>query len=817
MFNGVIYMENWQDMVVGGEMNWSIWILLFGVAVIALLMGLSVLIKRISPSNAPLPKEGRAEDEARDNLLSAFNAQTTPSLIVKQGKPVFSNPAYQALAAELGVDVTDNVPPSVERLFAKKERAASAAIYRLHHTTSSNDIGKETIRTLDVAGNYRAFNVRVCSIENGQLWQIEDQPQGKLADMDMLSEAPIGLFSVTTDGTVIKTNSVLRGWLGFEAGAMPNNMKAFIEAPAALLDSPQIPGRTVRSDTRLITQKGVVSPVAMMGGWHEMDSGDIYASVAVYGHSGLGTRPAEIAETSTPQDEINSPAPANPSGAGEEAAIADIPFGVVKLDSTDLDTAVVLAANKEMTKMLGREVDGGVLFKSFFVDDLTSSAFIEAGINVTKGPVDVYLNGKKECPVDVYFTKPGDQSEESGCIVYIVDVRSRKALEDKLGQSQKMQTIGQLTGGIAHDFNNLLVAIRLNTDILLGRHPVGDPSYPELQRINQTVSRATGLVRKLLAFSRQQTLRTEVLDVDDTSSELTFLLQDILVERVKLEVVHGRGLLPIQADKGQFEVVLMNLCVNARDAMLEKGGGVIVLKSAKVSDDELKAQDIALRKTGGYVRFDVIDTGTGMDKATLTKIFEPFFTTKPQGKGTGLGLATVNGIVEQSGGHLRVDSKIGYGTTFSVYMPTSTGDVKKIIKPQPSIVAARYKPSDLAGQGTILFVEDEDIVRAPAAKILRKRGYTVIEADGGDEAYEILAAGEYDFDLMISDVVMPDMGGPELLEKARDLLEGTPVVFISGFAEETFSELLSKEPNVTFMPKPFSLTQLAEKVKSVLS
>ncbi len=791
-------------------MDWPLWVLLLGAVFIVLLVGLVVWIKGRAAAKIPIP-----DDDAHQNILSAFHAQTTPSLIVKQGKPVFANPAYLALATELGVDVTDNIPPSIERLFAKKERAASAAMYRLHHTTSSNDIGQETIGILDASGNYRAFHVRVCAIEDGQLWQITDKPKDGLADMDLLSEAPIGLFSVTADGTVIKTNSVLRGWLGFKAGAMPENMKAFIEAPEALLDSPQIPGRTVRCDTRLITQKGVVSPVAMTAGWHEMDSGDIYASVAVYGHSGLGMRPADMPETSTLPKENNSPDLPGSSGNNEETAMADIPFGVVKLDSTDLDTAIVLAVNKVMAEMLGRDVTGS-LFKSMFVDNPARSAFLEASINIGKRPVDIYLDGKTKCPVDVYFTKPEDGSPETGCRAYIVDVRSRKSLEDKLGQSQKMQTIGQLTGGIAHDFNNLLVAIRLNTDILLGLHPVGDPSYPELQRINQTVSRATGLVRKLLAFSRQQTLRTEVLDVNETLSEVTFLLQDILVEHVKLEVVHGRGLLPIQADKGQFEVVLMNLCVNARDAMLEKGGGVIVLKSAKVSDDELKAQDIEPRKNGGYVRFDVTDTGTGMDKATLEKIFEPFFTTKPQGKGTGLGLATVNGIVEQSGGHLRVDSKPGHGTTFSVYMPTATSDVKKIIKPQPAIAAARYKPSDLAGQGTILFVEDEDIVRRPAAKILRNRGYIVIEADGGNEAYEILAGGEYDFDLLVSDVVMPDMGGPELLEKARDLLKGTPIIFISGFAEETFSELLSKEPDVTFMPKPFSLPELAEKVKSVL-
>ncbi|MBL4853233.1 MAG: response regulator [Robiginitomaculum sp.] len=798
-------MAYWQGMALGLPAL----ILFFGIAVVSVLAVVTLLLNRQTSQSEP--EQGSAEHHS---LLSSFNAQQTPSLIVKHGKPIFANAAYQVLATELGVDVIGEAPPSVERLFAKKDRAASAAIFRLHHTTSANDMGEETIRTLGADGKYRAFTVQVSSIEDGQLWQVVDKTKDSGAgDLTLLSEAPIGLFSVATDGTIIKTNTVLRGWLGFETGAEPVNMQEFIESPEALLDSLQTPGRTVRADTRLITQKGVVSPVVMMGGWHEMDSGDVYASVAVYGHSGLGAHTADIAELPAGQDEAlaDTSIPGN-DPSGDETSMVGAPFGVVKLDSTDLDNAIISTANVAMADMQGQEVVAGSLFKALFVDNPESSAFITAGVNAKNGPVGVHLNGVQERPVDVYFSALDD----NGCVAYIVDVSTRKALEDKLGQSQKMQIIGQLAGGIAHDFNNLLTAIRGNADILLERHPVGDPSYQELQQINQVVSRATGLVRKLLAFSRQQTLQTVVLDVTDTLSELTFLLQDVLVDRVKLEVIHGRGLLPIQADKGQFETVLINLCVNARDAMLDQGGGMITLKSAKVSDDELRAQNIELRQDGGYVRFDVIDTGTGMDKATQEKIFEPFFTTKPQGKGTGLGLATVYGIIQQSGGHLRVDSVLGTGTTFSIYMPTATGKFQVPIKPKPAIAAARQKPSDLAGQGSILFVEDEVAIRIVAAKTLRKRGYTVIEAENGREAYDILQTGEHDFDLMISDVVMPDMDGPTLLKKARDILEGTHIVFISGFAEDHFSDLLAEEPDVIFMQKPFGMIDLARKVKSIL-
>lgn len=790
---------SWQ----GKTLGWPAFILLLGVTVVCILAVLTIFFNRQSTLAAS--QHGAADN---DHLISSFNAQLIPSLIVKHGKPVMANPAYMNLARELGVEILDDAPPSVERLLSKKEKAASAAIFRLHHTTSGNDISEETIRTLDAQGEYRSFNVHVSSIHDGQLWQMIDVGEVEAEGTPLLAEAPIGLFSVASDGTVLKSNSVLQGWLGFDDISAPTNMSEFIESPDALLDSPKNPGRVVRCDTRLITNKGVVSPVVLMGGWHAMDSGDVYASVAVYGHSGLGNRIVEIPKQEEETDDETPSVDIAPSGAG----MAKAPFGVVRLNSTALNVAKIISVNPALSAMVGSEVEEGADFKSLFADTEATRTFIAKGINVQDGPTDVRLRGEHGHPVDVYFSAP----DVSGCIAYIVDISSRKLLEEQLGQSQKMQAIGQLAGGVAHDFNNLLTAIRLNTDELLGRHPIGDPSYPELQKINQTVSRATGLVRKLLAFSRKQTLRTVVLDVTEMLSDLTHLLQDVLVERVKLEVIHGRGLLPIQADKIQLETVLMNLCVNARDAMLEKGGGTIKLKSAKVSDEELAKQNIPKREAGSYVRFDVADTGTGMDKATQDKIFEPFFTTKAQGKGTGLGLATVYGIVQQSGGHLRVDSELGVGTTFSIYMPTATGDVTVRPTPKPQIAAARNKPSDLAGHGNILFVEDEASVRVIAAKTLRKRGYTVSEAENGDEAFEILQSGNHDFDLMISDVVMPGMDGPTLLKKGRDLLGNAKIVFISGYAEEEFSDLLAEEPDVTFLPKPFTLVQLAEKVKSVL-
>ena len=351
--------------------------------------------------------------------------------------------------------------------------------------------------------------------------------------------------------------------------------------------------------------------------------------------------------------------------------------------------------------------------------------------------------------------------------------------------------------------------MRLNTDDLLGRHPVGDPSYLELQGINSNVMRAASLVKKLLAFSREQTLEPEVLSVSEILSDLSVTLRQTLSERVKLDMSHGRDLPLINMDKSQLETVLINLCVNARDAMVEGPGqgGTLTIRSSRIDAGDLP---LDAPHNNEAVLIEVTDTGTGMSADTMEKIFEPFFTTKPQGKGTGLGLATVYGIVQQSGGHLDVDSTLGQGTTFRLVMPAA--DPAAIATDAPKSAAPRA-PSNLSGQGTILFVEDEESVRTIAAKTLRKRGYKVIEAGDGEEAYEWLEGGET-VDLMISDVVMPGMDGPTLLKKGRGLLGDARIVFISGYAKEEFSDLLREEPDVTFLPKPFSLAQLAAKVKS---
>ena len=411
----------------------------------------------------------------------------------------------------------------------------------------------------------------------------------------------------------------------------------------------------------------------------------------------------------------------------------------------------------------------------------------------------------KEVFVQVTLSRT-QRDGQAGLIAVLNDATELKTLEAQFVQGQKMQAVGQLAGGVAHDFNNLLTAISGHCDLLLLRHDQNDPNYGDLVQINQNANRAAALVSQLLAFSRKQTLRPETLDLRDTISDLIHLLNRLVGEKVRLTLSHDPVLKPVCADKRQLEQVLMNLVVNARDAMPE--GGEIRIETEVLSLDEPFTRDRATVQPGEYVMVKVIDGGVGIPADKLQKVFEPFYTTKRTGEGTGLGLSTVYGIVKQTGGFIFVDSVQGTGTEFTILLPVNA----RIETPEPAAPLPQEEQGTRPGEGVVLLVEDEAPVRAFATQALRLKGYTVLDAESAEEALQLLEDPDLSVDVFVTDVVMPGMDGPTWVRRARESRPEVSVIFMSGYAEGAFGESGPEIENSTFLPKPFSLTQLTEAV-----
>ncbi|UIJ43830.1 response regulator [Sphingomonas cannabina] len=405
---------------------------------------------------------------------------------------------------------------------------------------------------------------------------------------------------------------------------------------------------------------------------------------------------------------------------------------------------------------------------------------------------------------------------EAAVLMSVKDDAEEGKLKDQVAQATKMQAVGQLAGGVAHDFNNILTAIIGHCDLMLMRHTPGDSDYDDIQQIRMNSNRAAGLTRQLLAFSRQQTLRPQVLQLPDVISEVSNLLKRLLGETVRLVVNHGRNLGPVRIDPGQLEQVVINLAVNARDAMLAKnpnGGGTLTIETMAVGPSEVRGMEDDVLPVGDYTALRVSDTGTGIPADVLPKIFEPFFTTKEVGKGTGLGLSTVYGIVKQSGGYIFAESPRSGGAAFTIYLPVHSAAAAPAPAPASS---SKAKPGDTWGSGTILLVEDEDMVRAVAERALTRQGYQVVTAENGEAALELLAQMESAPDLLISDVVMPTMDGPTMVRRARERYPNLAILFMSGYAEEQLRRSIDID-RVAFLPKPFSVQQLAEAARDVLA
>lgn len=498
-----------------------------------------------------------------------------------------------------------------------------------------------------------------------------------------------------------------------------------------------------------------------------------------------------------------------------EALLGQLPLGLAMADRDGR----LLFANPAFMRAAGREGEAPPTYPTDLVVREDKGPVSDAIRRFAQGPASsgdfaIRLVTQPDDPVSLSLAGVRGLGE-AAVLLGLTDTSEETRLKRQVAQATKMQAVGQLAGGVAHDFNNVLTAILGICDLMLLRHTPGDSDYDDIQQVRANSNRAASLTRQLLAFSRQQTLRPEVLQLPDVVSDVSTMLKRLIGEKIQLTVTHDRNLGPVRADPTQLEQVIVNLCVNARDAMQGRhgdGAGKLTLATKRITTADVRAMRSEIIPQGDYTALIVQDTGSGIPPEHLGKIFEPFFTTKEQGKGTGLGLSTVYGIVKQSGGFIFADSELGKGTKFTVYLPVHHA--------QPGDVAPlSAKPAESAnswsGGGRILLVEDEDMVRAVAERALTRAGYTVTTASDGEEGLEIVAGGA-EFDLVVSDVVMPSMDGPAMAREIRKIAPKLPVLFMSGYAEEQLRGQITIA-NMHFIPKPFSVQQISDKVGAVLA
>ena len=529
---------------------------------------------------------------------------------------------------------------------------------------------------------------------------------------------------------------------------------------------------------------------------------------------------------------LNKPSPLQfsdekPTGLTINSYIEFSPIATLRLDKN----AEIIEANASFRALMRNSLpnDRRIMLEEFIDPEdraLFQEQFRRLNNRETVAPISLTLRPPQGEAIIVFtymtLMDPGGSFPPS-LYLKMIDQTEQKNLEMRFSHSQKMQAVGQLAGGVAHDFNNLLTAMIGFCDLLLMRHPAGDPSFADIMQIKQNANRAANLVRQLLAFSRRQTLQPKTIDLTDVLAELANLIRRLIGENIQMKMQHGRELGMVKADQGQLEQVIINLAVNARDAMKE--GGTLTIRTSNVtldSPDALPRGLVAptedeIIAPGDYVLVEVEDTGTGIRPEILATIFEPFFSTKEVGSGTGLGLSTCYGIIKQTGGYIYVKSDLGVGTNFHLYFKLFEADKTTSAAAE---IAEDRSGNDLTGRATILLVEDETPVRIFAARALRNKGHEVLEADSGENALEVFADYTGDIDIIISDVVMPGINGPKMItslyEKYPDRMKNIKVVFISGYAEDAFVDTYGSERAFNFLPKPFTLKQLASKVKDVL-
>ena len=757
-----------------------------------------------------------------DMLSLALDAVPDPQMIVaRDGRMAYANLAFDRLFPGSGKVALDRIErslaadaESVTEFLQLRSRAAAG--FRATVTVSLRDahggaVGRYNISASPITGRpgYSFLNIRDITTRNEMETVIRDE-RNKL--VDFLDNAPIGFYSVDGNGRLRFVNQTLAQWLGSTPSKLIASgvvLKDFIASPAGETQpSDPFGGRgdgTQRGEVLLKTRQGRIVPA--------------WIGQSVVG-SGAELRTRSVVCDLTPEREWKA---ALRLARRFQRFFANAPIGSALLDRSgrfeEANRALGELFGVAPQDLIGRELVG--LLNQEDRDGIAAKLAAAADGRTERDPIEVRIASPREKTIVLFLSRiddvEGDTSVTAldpggGFTLHFIDVTEQKNLEIQFVQSQKMQAVGHLAGGVAHDFNNLLTAMIGFCDLLLLRFQPGDPSFADIMQIQQNANRAANLVRQLLAFSRQQTLQPRVLNITDVLVDLSHLLRRLIGENIELKVVHGRDLGHIKVDQGQLEQVIINLAVNARDAM--PSGGTLTIRTVNFRSAQSQRRGHEVMPAGDYVLIEVADTGVGIPSGNLARIFDPFFSTKELGSGTGLGLSTVYGIVKQTGGFVFVDSYPGRGAVFEIYLPRFQATDASMSAHVDATEAPAGK--DLTGCGTVLLVEDEDPVRKFGARALRNKGYKVIEAESGEAALEAIRDASEKIDLLITDVVMPRLDGPGLVREVREIRSDIKVIFISGYAEDAFRQRLDSDSDIDFLPKPFSLKQLATKVKEVI-
>jgi two-component system, cell cycle sensor histidine kinase and response regulator CckA len=815
--------------------------LMLGILGVLAVVGIFFLVSTVIGFVTIMPKA------TTDPLARAFIDTHPEGTLVTDDKDrvIYANQAYGHIT---GTTSASDVQ-SIEAILSR-HRESAEAVYRLTNSMRNGEAGQEEFRmphALNAAPNgngaghwYRLRGRPVSGGEGAGLlmaWQLSDISQERTEQemvfkelqnaINYLDHAPVGFFSAGRDGSIVYLNATLADWLGIDLTSfLPGKLMLrdlVAGAGMALVESVQAePGlnSTAQLDLDLLKTNGQSFPVRLVHrvtATRDGSPGESRTIVIGRDDGGRNANDAANAEMRFTRFFNNTPM---------AIASVDAKGRILRTNGPFLQMFSGLVSRDDMQQ--------GALFESVLHQDdragLAEALRQAADKQGDIAPIDSRRADNEERHFRFYVNAVIEHTEEAPeetAIIYAVETTEQKALEAQMAQTQKMNAVGTLAGGIAHDFNNVLTAILLSADHLLMSLRPSDSSFADLIEIKRNANRAAVLVRQLLAFSRKQTMRPTVLSMTDVIGNLRMLVDRLIGTNVKLELEFGRDLWPVKTDLGQFEQVLINLAVNARDAMPE--GGTITVRTRNIEADEVAGLNNRGMEPGDFVLIEVADEGTGIPPEVLQQIFEPFFTTKDVGKGTGLGLSMVYGIVKQSGGYIYPESEVGKGTTFRIYLPrhvedeadqaTTEGEAAALVEAGAAkqSAAAASEPEDLTGgSAVVLLVEDEEAVRRGGKRMLEARGYEVHEAGTGVEALEVLAELEGKVDIVVSDVVMPEMDGPTLLTELRKDYPDMKFIFVSGYAEDAFAKNLPEDARFGFLAKPFSLKQLATSVREML-